>query len=131
MVPPLLSSTPSGQGIFVSQGRWFALALGLALEFSVVGCTLTHPGLPPFARAGSGNAERKKEKNGNASTAGRAARPPPVTVSVPMAPGSEELGGGSGALKRSDVKTSHTKPWYFFMLAFCKLKQNSSKCTGT
>lgn len=39
--------------------------------------------MPAFPPAGSGNAERRREKNGNASTAGRAAHPPPATVSIP------------------------------------------------
>ena len=53
-------------------------ATQLALKFSIL---TSYPGLPPAA--GNGSAERRRERNGNASTAGRAARPPPATVSVP------------------------------------------------
>ena len=53
-------------------------ATQLALEFSIL---TSYPALP--LPAGNGSAERRRERNGNASTAGRAARPPPATVSVP------------------------------------------------
>ena len=54
-------------------------ATQLALEFSIL---TSSPALP--LPAGNGSAERRRERNGNASTAGRAARPPPATVSVPL-----------------------------------------------
>lgn len=77
-------------------------------EFSVLGRMLTPPGLPPVP-AGSGNAERRREKNGNASTAGRAARPPPVTVSVPVVTGSEKQGWRLWGIKKKNIKTGYKK----------------------
>ena len=55
-------------------------ATQLALKFSIL---TSYHGLPP--PAGNESAERRKERNGNASTAVRSARPPPATVSVPPA----------------------------------------------
>ena len=56
-----------------------------ALKFSILSaCSCLPLGRLPFS-AGSGNAERRREKNGNVSIAGRAAHPPPVTVSIPTA----------------------------------------------
>ena len=85
-------------------------ATQLALEFSILTSSSALP-LP----AGNGSAERRRERNGNASTAGRAARPPPATVSVPLVTlphlqrvplwslGQESWAGGSGTLKREEM----------------------------
>lgn len=72
--------------------------------------------VPPLPPAGSGNAERRRERNGSGSTADRAARPPPVTVSAPLGQESH-LGWKLQGIKTGTSRPSHKTHGYIFTLA--------------